>query len=242
MLGSDLLPILPAAPAAPALAAAVTAQPGEVAEPAVAAILQIHAASPPAVSGSPRAVAHKAVTVLTSTFEVLHDKTVLLQQVSLSPAALPSGAAEVQPASRSPALAAIRPLDFAALVDRLVQARDAAASQSVSLALTHTEFGKVSLRFEQGDAGLNVVLSSPDPDFVRAVSIAAAPERAAIAEQQQGTSQTQSSRYEVGNSETSSQSRGANPERRDDRSGARQNPAQTPRRSHEQPGRNGIFA
>ncbi len=64
--------------------------------------------------------------------------------------------------------------DFAALVDRLVEAREAASPGSVSAAISHSEFGKVSLRFDQDAKGLSVAMSSADPDFAKAVQASAA--------------------------------------------------------------------
>ena len=64
------------------------------------------------------------------------------------------------------------PHDFATLVDRLIEARDAARPQGVSLALDHADFGKVSLHFRHDEAGLSVSASSPDPAFARAVEAA----------------------------------------------------------------------
>lgn len=67
------------------------------------------------------------------------------------------------------------PRDFAALVDRLMAAREAAAEpRGVELSVQHAEFGEVSLRFEQGERGLSVSLASPDPEFARAVEAASA--------------------------------------------------------------------
>ena len=69
------------------------------------------------------------------------------------------------------------PHDFAALIDRLVEAREAARSsvspQAVQAAVAHADFGKVELRFEQNGAQLSVSLASSDPDFARAVQAAA---------------------------------------------------------------------
>jgi hypothetical protein len=64
--------------------------------------------------------------------------------------------------------------EFAALIDRLVEAREGAAPQTVQAAISHTEFGHVSLRFDQDDSGLRVAMSSADPDFAPAVQAAAA--------------------------------------------------------------------
>jgi len=65
---------------------------------------------------------------------------------------------------------------FAAVVDRLMAAREAARAdgpaQAVAVNLHHAEFGEVSVRFEQRADGLAVALASPDPDFARAVQAA----------------------------------------------------------------------
>lgn len=66
------------------------------------------------------------------------------------------------------------PMDFAQLVDRLVEARDAARPQVIEAAVAHAEFGRVSLRFAQGDDGLSVTMASADPDFARVAQSAAA--------------------------------------------------------------------
>ena len=148
-----------------------------------------------------------------------------------------------EPASTVPALAPARPLDFAGLVDRLVQARDAAAPQSVSLALTHAEFGKISLRFEHDEGGLSVGMTSPDPDFARAVSAAIPAERPASADQQQGSGTGQSSRHDSSSSDPSGQPRGGpNSERRDERGSPRPKPNQTFHHQAEKRGRGDIFA
>lgn len=64
-------------------------------------------------------------------------------------------------------------IDFAALVDSVARARDAAAgTQDVAVSVTHAEFGKVSLRFQNEDNGLSVSLASPDPGFAPAVAAA----------------------------------------------------------------------
>jgi hypothetical protein len=63
--------------------------------------------------------------------------------------------------------------DFAALIDRLVEAREGSAPQSVEAAVSHTDFGQVSLRFDHDDNGLTVAMTSADPDFAPAVQAAA---------------------------------------------------------------------
>lgn len=71
--------------------------------------------------------------------------------------------------------------DFAALVDRLIAARDAARPEGVNVAVHHAEFGQVSLHFRQDEGGLSVSMASADPDFAAAVQ-AAVPPPAASAE------------------------------------------------------------
>jgi len=64
--------------------------------------------------------------------------------------------------------------DFATLVDRLVEARDAAMPQAVKAAIHHADFGKVSLDFLTDDNRLTVSMASADPGFAPAVQAAAA--------------------------------------------------------------------
>jgi hypothetical protein len=64
------------------------------------------------------------------------------------------------------------PQDFAALVDRLVQAREAAAPPQVSAAIAHADFGQISLHFRHDDGGLTVGMTSADPGFAAAAQAA----------------------------------------------------------------------
>ncbi len=78
----------------------------------------------------------------------------------------------VPAAARGAAPAAER-IDFAALVDSVARAREAgASSQDVIASVTHAEFGKVSLRFQNENNGLSVSLMNPDPGFAPAVAAA----------------------------------------------------------------------
>lgn len=84
--------------------------------------------------------------------------------------------------------------DMAALVDRLVEARAAArsglGSQSVQASVTHADFGRVSLRFNQDDDGLSVSMTSRDPGFAPAAQAALAQAPAVAASgQSQSTGQ-----------------------------------------------------
>jgi hypothetical protein len=77
--------------------------------------------------------------------------------------------------------------DFAALVDRLVEARSASAPQSTHASLVHAEFGQVSLQFQQDGSDLTVAMSSADPDFARAAQSAQAAQAVLPAERQNHT-------------------------------------------------------
>jgi hypothetical protein len=80
---------------------------------------------------------------------------------------------EVQPAA-APALSQDTGQDIAALIDRIVEARAAAAPEAVRAALVHEEFGSVSLRLRTQDSHIPVTLGSADPGFAPAVHAAAA--------------------------------------------------------------------
>lgn len=86
-----------------------------------------------------------------------------------APAPAPS-AAPATPQTR----ADTGPQDFATLIDRLVEARDAAMPQAVRAAIAHAEFGQVSLRFRQQDGDIAVSMTSADPGFAPAVQAAVA--------------------------------------------------------------------
>lgn len=66
------------------------------------------------------------------------------------------------------------PQDFAALVDRLSEARDAVAPPVVRTALRHAQFGQVSLEFRHEDGGLAVTMASSAPGFGGSVQTAVA--------------------------------------------------------------------
>lgn len=121
--------------------------------------------------------------------------------------------------------------DFAELVDRLVEAREAASPDTVRAAISHSEFGQVSLRFEQDANGLSVSMTSADPDFAGAVQASAASAQAQTQadggshqrqdSQSQQQSQAQAHADGQGFAQTHSQSSA-----RDER--AHQNPQQPP--------------
>ena len=184
-----LLPILPAnlAQGEPAAreAAAAQALPVTAPEPK-------HAMAPVTVSetgqrgqtaadesrpSSTLAPAHAAKTDLTES------KPVIVQTDPRLAADTFANASSAQPAALSAVAAtpaaphAPAAHDFAALIDRLVEARQAAqagmSGQTVLAAVNHAEFGQLSLQFRQDAAGLSVTLASSDPDLARAVQAAA---------------------------------------------------------------------
>jgi len=113
-----------------------------------------------------------------------------------------------------------RPADLAAVVDAIARARAEARPDTVAMTVRHVDFGPVSLRFEHHRGELTVAMTSPDPDFARAVSAATSAE----ATQAQGdaprgeTARQDSSRSEQpgrqAGGDLSGQSRSA-PERRE---------------------------
>jgi hypothetical protein len=65
------------------------------------------------------------------------------------------------------------PHDFTTLVERLVEAREAAAPHAVRAALVHADFGQVSLNFRADDGRIAVQMASADPAFAPAAQAAA---------------------------------------------------------------------
>jgi hypothetical protein len=68
----------------------------------------------------------------------------------------------------------VRPHEFAALVDRLVEARESVRPSTGNLTVMHGDFGRVSVQFGQDNGNLTVSLASNDPGFVPAVNAAVA--------------------------------------------------------------------
>ncbi|MFA7595765.1 MAG: hypothetical protein WCY92_05340, partial [Novosphingobium sp.] len=143
--------------------------------------------------------------------------------------------------------AAIQPHDFSALVDRLVEAREAARPQTVKLSVVNSDFGEVSVRFNHDDRGLTVSMTSNDPEFNRAVSNAIPADRTAS-----GDSMAQNGRRDdggqhsssrgAGDSSSTSNTGGEGRERRDTHrtfASIRENPS---RQAGSGTARSGIFA
>lgn len=106
------------------------------------------------------------------------------QAVPFAAPAAPQAQPSTAPQPIGPA-GALRPHDFAALVDRLAAARESASPTSVSVTVAHQEFGPVRLHFRPEEAGLSVALTSADPEFARAAAANPAP----VQPMQQGSAQ-----------------------------------------------------
>lgn len=83
--------------------------------------------------------------------------------------ATPVAAATVTSTNIASVQTAEAPQDFATLVGKLSEAREAASPHLVRTAVTHTEFGAVSLQFRPEGGGLSVTMANADPAFASAV-------------------------------------------------------------------------
>ena len=138
-------------------------------------------------------------------------------------AAVPTAlAAPVQQAAlAAPTLiTAPRPLDFAALVDRLVAAREAVQPPGALLTVAHAEFGPVELRFRHDERGLAVSLANADPDFARVAAAATPPQlppsAASLGLTEPGQPGARSDSQSATNGSATSNSRGQQSDRRGD--------------------------
>ncbi len=102
-----------------------------------------------------------------------------VRQATVGSPAPPPLAGVVSTGSPAPATsiaASPAPADYAALVDRLLEARAVAQSNapgaSVQTAIDHAEFGQITLRFEPSRDGLSVNMTSRDPGFAPAAQAA----------------------------------------------------------------------
>ena len=138
---------------------------------------------------------------------------------STIPSALP---APVQPTTTAAPLlsASLRPLDFTALVDRLVAAREAVQPPGARLTVAHADFGPVELRFRHDERGLAVSLTSADPDFARVAAAATPPQlppsTAQFSSAEPSQPGTRGDGQPATNGSASSNSRGQQSERRSD--------------------------
>lgn len=83
------------------------------------------------------------------------------------------------PTAAAPSPATTPTQDVAALIDRITEARAAAAPHVVRAALVHEDFGSISLNFRTEASHIHVTLGSADPGFAPAVQAAAAASLAA---------------------------------------------------------------
>ena len=135
--------------------------------------------------------------------------------------------------------------DFAAMIDRLIEARDMAGAQPIAMTLRHEDFGAVSLNFRTADDGLTVTMASPDPEFARAVGAAAASGAMSQGDLTRHSGETASSRQHSGGSlseDSTGQSRAGSREAERDGSRQRRDQPQPQRNEARQPSRSGIFA
>lgn len=95
--------------------------------------------------------------------------TALPESTVAIPNAVPLAAATVTSANIASVQTAESPQDFATLVGKLSEAREAASPHLVRTAVTHTEFGAVSLQFRPEGGGLSVTMANVDPAFAGAV-------------------------------------------------------------------------
>lgn len=161
----------------------------------------------PAASGEVAAATPRAAATITpdlATADPIAQVGAELQPMIAVRDAPAAQASTLNAGPAAPAALAQQGHDFAALVDRLVEARDAASPQTVSAAIRHAEFGQVSLRFDQGDNGLSVAMTSADPDFARAVQAAAPAGQTATSDNDNGGNSS-SSQNATGNASAQTQ-------------------------------------
>ena len=171
--------------------------------------------------------------------------TAKLAEPAMSVAAPQQSALATQPqiGLTVPAIPQVRPHDFAALIDRLTVAREAAVPQAVSITVTHQDFGPVRLNFGPQDAGLTVAMTSADPEFARAAAAAPALVAPVIQGEQASFTQSRSDNAPGQSSQSGSfaQPRGQASERRESQSQPHANPSPRTGQNRSTP-RQGIFA
>jgi hypothetical protein len=224
---------------------------------------------PPVAQAAPPAAAEPQTAAAALRSVVAERTAPLTERASPEVAAAPvlpvaDGSAQVA----APAVPGVAPTtspelprqDFAALVERLVEARSAGAAQSTHATVQHAEFGQVSLKFQQDGGDLSVSMTSADPDFAIAAQAAMPADRQAFnsnadAQPRNNQGQQHQSQGQAGTSSnpqheasaqrdaagTDQQGRGSRGGRQSDRNDS-SNPS--PRRGdHDQPQtRGGVFA
>jgi len=144
--------------------------------------------------------------------------------------------------------------DLARIVDRLAAAREALLPAAAALSIDHSEFGELSLRFDQRtDGALSVQLSASNPEAHEAVRAAVAADRSHFSSGGDNGSgnQAQTSQQSSSASTNQSQARGGSAEReangnaasnRQDQPQQRQGNGRDTASRNNQQQRDGIFA
>jgi Meckel syndrome type 1 protein len=173
----------PVAVAAAALTATIAAAPPMTAAPETA---NQQAAAVAPVQSEPRAEPATAPGAVLAMTEPVEHKRALPVAATDAPAnvsrpepvSIVTGndmrTAAIFAAPATPATATTPTQDIAALVDRITEARAAAAPQTIRAALVHEDFGSVSLNLRTEASHIHVTLGSADPGFAPAVQAAAA--------------------------------------------------------------------
>jgi len=165
-------PIATAPSAQPMVAAPIVAAP--IVAPAPTLAPQTVSLTQPMMVAVSEPAAHKSATaqsisaVEASIAFAQPDAFVSVVAADVRATPLPAPSPFAAPVSTTPTQ------DIAALVDRITEARAAAAPDTVRAALVHEEFGSVSLNFRSEASHIHVTLGSADPGFAPAVQAAAA--------------------------------------------------------------------
>lgn len=203
-------PVLTVAAEAPAAAVTLLTQPVLPAGRAISARVKLASADAPQAGGTPAAATQPAAAAIpaaqvapTAKGEarsadvpaaaprgLIAERMPLAERASAEFVASPVLPGLVDGSAQAPAPAAPGAVpaagaapagqDFAALVERLVDARNSGAAQSTHATVQHAEFGQVSLKFQQDGGGLNVSMASADPDFAIAAAAAMPADRQAF--------------------------------------------------------------
>ena len=209
-----------------------------VAQAVAAVALPVDAAPPSAVSLAPLHALKDSLAdaALSAQLPTALGNTVLESDQPSAPQATALAPSAPPPLARH---------DFAAMIDRLIEARDMAGVQPVAMTLRHDDFGAVSLDFRTADDGLTVTMASPDPEFARAVNAAAASGAASQGDLSRQSGEPASSRQHGGGSagdDPAGQSRVGSREAERDSSRQRRDQPPPQRSAPRQQGRSGIFA
>ena len=165
-------PIATAPSAQPMVAAPIVAAP--IVAPAPTLAPQTVSLTQPMMVAVSEPAAHKSATaqsisaVEASIAFAQPDAFVSVVAADVRATPLPAPSPFAAPVSTTPTQ------DIAALVDRITEARAAAAPDTVRAALVHEEFGSVSLNFRSEASHIHVTLGNADPGFAPAVQAAAA--------------------------------------------------------------------